>query len=142
MASDQNLTARVRAALAGTGTIREVKMFGGVGFMLNSNMVAAASKRGLMLRVGKDRQRDALARPGTRQVIMRGRPVQGYVRVDPVGLDDAAMRGWVSLAAAFVQTLPPKRSKPSKRKSPKTQSSKRNPSKPKSKRTKRSGKKA
>ena len=134
MASDQNLTARVRAALAGAGTIREVKMFGGVGFMLNGNMVAAASKRGLMLRVGKDRQRDALARPGTRQVIMRGRPVEGYVRVDPAGLDDAAMRGWVSLAAAFVHTLAPKPSKPAP--------SKRNPSKPKSKRTKGSGKKA
>jgi TfoX/Sxy family transcriptional regulator of competence genes len=111
MASDQNLTARVRAALAGIGTMREVKMFGGVGFMLNGNMVAAASGRGLMLRVGKDRQRDALERPGTRQVIMRGRPVVGYVRVDPAGLDDATLRDWVSLATAFVQTLPPKPAK-------------------------------
>jgi TfoX/Sxy family transcriptional regulator of competence genes len=144
MASDQNLTARVRAALVGAGTIREVKMFGGIGFMLNGNMVAAASKRGLMLRVGKDRQRDALARPGTRQVIMRGRPVEGYVRVDPAGLGDAAMRDWVSLAAAFVQTLPPKSSKPdpSKRKSSKPDPSKRKSSKPKSNRTKRSGRKA
>ncbi len=111
MASDQNFTARVRATLAGTGTMREVKMFGGIGFMLNGNMVAAASGRGLMLRVGKDRQRDALARPGTRQVIMRGRPVEGYIRVDPAGLDDATLRDWLSLATAFVQTLPPKPAK-------------------------------
>jgi TfoX/Sxy family transcriptional regulator of competence genes len=108
MALEQDLAARVRVALARAGSIREVKMFGGIGFMLNGNMVAAASKRGLMLRVGKERQRDALARPGTREVIMRGRPVEGYIRVDPAGVDDTALKDWVALAAAFVKTLPPK----------------------------------
>ena len=110
--ADQDFASRVRTTLTSSGTIREVKMFGGIGFMLNGNMVAAASKRGLMLRVGKDRQRDALARPGAREVIMRGRPVEGYIRVDPAGLDDAALREWLSLATAFVQTLPPKAAKP------------------------------
>jgi len=111
MAPEQDLAARVRAALAGSGTIREVKMFGGLGFMLNGNMVAAASKRGLMLRVGKERQPHALARPGTREVIMRGRAVEGYVRVDPTAVDAAAIDGWVRLAATFVKTLPPKTAK-------------------------------
>jgi TfoX/Sxy family transcriptional regulator of competence genes len=43
----------MRAALKGTGAIREVRMFGGIGFMLNRNLVVAASRRGLLVRIGK-----------------------------------------------------------------------------------------
>jgi hypothetical protein len=82
-------------------------MFGGIGFMLNGNLLVGASKRGLLVRVGKDRQSQALAKPGTRQMEMRGRPMDGYIYVDPpIGPD--AMRGWVDMATAFVRTLPPK----------------------------------
>ena len=82
-------------------------MFGGIGFMLNGNLLVGASKRGLLLRVGKDRQSQALAQPGTRQMEMRGRAMVGYVYVDlPIRLD--AVRGWVDMATAFVRTLPPK----------------------------------
>jgi TfoX/Sxy family transcriptional regulator of competence genes len=108
MLSDQDLIAGVRTGLANTGTIREVKMFGGIGFMLNGNMVAAASKRGLMLRVGKEHYRDALTRPDTREVVMRGRPMEGYIRADPATLDTAKQRDLLGLAIAFVQTLPAK----------------------------------
>jgi TfoX N-terminal domain len=82
-------------------------MFGGIGFMLNGNLLVGASKRGLLLRVGKDRQSQALAKPGTRQMEMRGRPMDGYIYVDPpIGPD--AVRGWVDMAIAFVRTLPAK----------------------------------
>lgn len=87
-------------------------MFGGIGFILNGNMIAGASKRGLLLRVGKERYRDALARNGARPMEMRGRPVEGYVRVDARSLSDTALRDWVTLARAFVATLPPKANKP------------------------------
>jgi TfoX/Sxy family transcriptional regulator of competence genes len=108
MAADDDLAARVRAALGGAGTIREVKMFGGVGFMLNGNLVAAASKRGLLVRVGKDRQSEALARPGSRPMEMRGRTMEGYIYADPPALSDGSVKVWLRLASAFVQTLPPK----------------------------------
>lgn len=42
MAADYNIAASVRATLAGAGTVREVKMFGGIGFMLNGNMLSRA----------------------------------------------------------------------------------------------------
>ena len=58
-------------------------MFGGTDFMLNGNLVDAVSKRGLLLRVGKDRYRDALAWPGARPMAMRGRTMEGYVYIDP-----------------------------------------------------------
>ena len=103
-----DLAASVRAALSGASKIREVKMFGGIGFMLNGNMVAAASKRGLLLRVGKDRQPQALARPGARPMEMRGRTMEGYVYVDHQKLTADDVKEWVQLASAYVQTLPRK----------------------------------
>jgi TfoX/Sxy family transcriptional regulator of competence genes len=108
MAGDEDLAGRVRAALAGTDAVREVKMFGGLCFTLNGNMVAGASKRGLLVRVGKDRHDEALARPGARPMEMRGQPVEGYVYVDPPPPDPQALRDWLDLAVAFVKTLPPK----------------------------------
>jgi hypothetical protein len=82
-------------------------MFGGIGFMLNGNLLVGASKRGLLLRVGKDRQSQALAQPSTRSLEMRGRVMEGYVYVDPP-LAPGAVRRWVEMASAYVQTLPPK----------------------------------
>ena len=108
MADDQELAASVRAALAGAGDIREVRMFGGIGFMLNGNLVAAASRRGLLLRVGKDRQAEALAHSGARAMVMRGRTMEGYVSVDPPALDKQAVQNGLRLAVAHVQTLSPK----------------------------------
>jgi TfoX/Sxy family transcriptional regulator of competence genes len=118
MAADIDLAAAVRAALSGAGAIREVKMFGGTGFMLNGNMAAALSKRGLLVRVGKDSQQDALARPGARPMEMRGRVMEGYILIDPPALTVAAVQAWLQLAIAFVQTLPPKEagSKPARTK--------------------------
>jgi TfoX/Sxy family transcriptional regulator of competence genes len=108
MALDEDLAARLRRALAGSGTIREVKMFGGLCFMLNGNMIAGASKRGLLVRVGREAQPAALARPGTRAMVMGSRTAEGYIFVDPPPLDDKALRDWIGLALAFVRTLPPK----------------------------------
>jgi TfoX/Sxy family transcriptional regulator of competence genes len=108
MADDQELAAGVRAYLAGAGDIREVRMFGGIGFMLNGNMVAAASSRGLLLRVGKDRQAEALAQSGTRSMVMRGRVMEGYVYVDSPALRKKATQNGLRMAIAHVKTLPPK----------------------------------
>ena len=108
MADEQELAASVRAALTGTGDIREVRMFGGIGFMLNGNMVAAASPRGLLLRVGKDRQAEALAQSGARPMVMRGRTMEGYVYVDAPALNKQAVQNGLRIAVAYVQTLPSK----------------------------------
>jgi TfoX/Sxy family transcriptional regulator of competence genes len=110
MTASDDLSATVRAALSGIATVREVRMFGGIGFMLNGNLIAAASKRGLLVRVGKERQPDALLRPGARPMEMRGRVMEGYVYVDPAVLTAAAAQEWLQLALAFVQTLPRKES--------------------------------
>jgi len=93
-------------------------MFGGVGFMLDGNMVAGTFRDALLVRVGKDRSAQALMRPGARPIEMRGRPLAGYIMVDQSSLDDAALKEWVGLALAHVRTLPPKpsKSKPERKK--------------------------
>lgn len=108
---DADLAERMRTALAGSGSLREVRMFGGLCFMLNGNMVAGTSKRGMLVRVGKDQHARALALPGAKAMEMSGRPVEGYVFVDPPPDDDGTLRNWLDLAAAFVKTLPPKPSR-------------------------------
>ena len=110
MRPDDELAVRVRAALASTRALHEVRMFGGIGFMLNGNMVAAASRQGLLLRVGKDRQDEVLARPGARPMEMRGRAMDGYVYVDPLALTGGDIEVWLRPALDFVETLPPKAS--------------------------------
>ncbi len=119
MALDEDLAGRMRVALAGAGVVREVKMFGGLCFMLNGNMVAGTSKRGLLVRVGKDQQPDALARPGAKRMEMTGRPMEGYVFVDPPPPDDRSLQDWLVLALAFVKTLPPKAPKSKSRRTKK-----------------------
>ncbi len=109
MLTDQQLAESVRAALVGSGAVREVKMFGGIGFMLNGNLVVAVSKRGLLARVGRERQGDALARAGARPMVMRGRTMDGYIYVDPPALTGRTVQAWIRLAVDFVQTLPPKK---------------------------------
>ena len=121
MADDQELVASVRSALAGSGAVREVRMFGGIGFMLNGNLVTAASRRGLLLRIGKDRQAEALAQSGARPMVMRGRTMEGYVYVDPPALKKQALKNWLRLAIEYVQTLPRKAErKPKQRKGKRT----------------------
>jgi TfoX/Sxy family transcriptional regulator of competence genes len=60
----EQLLGRTRDAIGEIGGISEMKMFGGVGFLLDGNLIAGASKRGLLLRIGKERYAQALLSPG------------------------------------------------------------------------------
>jgi TfoX N-terminal domain len=104
----------VRAAVAGVAPITEVKMFGGVGFLLNGNLLAGASARGLLLRVGTEREAEALRQPGARPMVMRGRTMAGYVYVDPPVLSADGVKFALGLAIPYVQTLPSKPRKTAK----------------------------
>ena len=100
MALNKDLAERIRAVLAGTGSLREVRMFGGLCFMLNGNMVAGTSKRGLLVRVGRGQHARALARADAKPMEMSGRPMEGYILVDPPPRDERTLQEWLDLAAA------------------------------------------
>jgi TfoX/Sxy family transcriptional regulator of competence genes len=108
MTDEESLSLAVRDHLSGVGAMSEVKMFGGTGFMLDGKLAAAVSKRGLLLRVGKDRYHEALAWPGARPMEMRGRTMEGYVYIDPPVPTNEALNAWLAEAVAFVRTLPVK----------------------------------
>lgn len=102
------MVGRLRAAL-GKRAFTEQKMFGGTCFMINGNMLVGTSKRGLLVRVGKDAHAAAVARPYASPMEMGGRSVEGYLHVAPEGTaSEADLAGWLDLALAFVETLPPK----------------------------------
>ncbi len=118
MAIDEKLAERVRVALADADSVREVKMFGGLGFMLNGHMVAATSQRGLLVRVGDVGVQEALTR-GAEPMVMNGRTMKGFVRVAGTP-DGRAVKSWLRRARSFVETLPAKEDsrKPKKRSRP------------------------
>jgi TfoX/Sxy family transcriptional regulator of competence genes len=116
--SRSRLVERLRATLA-DHEVSEQKMFGGVCFMLNGNMVAGTLRNELLVRVGKEGNAAALRRPHSQPMDHMGRPAPGYVMVASEGTDrDADLKSWVDLAVAFVSTLPAKsRKAPSRKKS-------------------------
>jgi TfoX/Sxy family transcriptional regulator of competence genes len=107
MAIDEKQADQIRAALTDAASVREVKMFGGLGFMLNGNMVAASSHRGLLVRVGEKGVSAALAR-GAQPMIMNGRQMKDFVWITGT-LDARRIKAWLRTARAFVETLPAKK---------------------------------
>ncbi|MBG6161144.1 TfoX/Sxy family transcriptional regulator of competence genes [Labrenzia sp. EL_195] len=98
--------------------VEQKKMFGSTCFMVNGNMLICASKRGLMARVGKDQEAEALSKPHATPCRPAGRPMPGFIRVEPEGIEsDKDLKSWVDLARNYVCTLPPKQAKPRKSKS-------------------------
>jgi TfoX/Sxy family transcriptional regulator of competence genes len=109
MAYDEGLAERIREVLDGRPAVTEKKMFGGLAFMLDGYMFVGVQDDTLMARVGPDNHAAALARPGARPMDFTGRPMKGYVYVDPKGFEsDEDLAGWIKQCAAFVKTLPPK----------------------------------
>ena len=107
-----DLAQRIRMRISGFGDVREVRMFGGLCFMLDGNMLVCVMKDGaLLVRVGDGRAAEALARPGTARMQMAGRTMKDFVVVAPAALDDTALAGWLDMARAFVAPMPPKREK-------------------------------
>jgi len=101
--------ARVRQILQEVTGVTERRMFGGIAFMLNGNMVCAVGKDHLMVRVGPDGYDDALHLPHAHEMRFTGRPMRGYVTVEAAGYGSRrALESWLRKALAHVSTLPPK----------------------------------
>src|SRR5262249_9048130 len=109
MAFDETLAARIRDALARKRGVEEKKMFGGVGYLLNGNLLVGVWKDSLIVRLGSDNYDDALREPHVREFDITGRPMKGWVLVEPEGVeDDGQLIDWIERATRFVRTLPAK----------------------------------
>jgi TfoX/Sxy family transcriptional regulator of competence genes len=107
MAYDEGLAQRVREALGEMQGLVEKKMFGGVGFMLQGNMACGVYQESLIVRVGAEKDQEALGKAHTRPFDITGRAMKGWVMVDAAGYEsDAGLREWVQLGTDFAMTLP------------------------------------
>jgi TfoX/Sxy family transcriptional regulator of competence genes len=111
MAYDEDLANRIRELIAGDPDVSEKRMFGGLAFLVGGNMsVAASGQGGLMVRVDPDATDALLAKPHARPMEMRGREMQGWLRVDSEGLrTKRQLEPWVRRGVAYARSLPPKR---------------------------------
>jgi TfoX/Sxy family transcriptional regulator of competence genes len=104
MTYDEHLAARVRTLLANRTDVSERKMFGGLTFMIAGNMSCGVNGDELIVRLDPDHEGAALARPHARPMDFTGRPMRGFVTVQPKGRKGAQLDRWVREAAS----LPPK----------------------------------
>ncbi len=108
MAYSDYLADRVRSRLTNVGRVEEKKMMGGLIFMVNDKMcigVDIDKRTGedrLMVRVGKLPYQDLLQREGSRPMDFTGKPMRGFLFIDPEGFDsDPDLDFWVSKALEF-----------------------------------------
>jgi TfoX/Sxy family transcriptional regulator of competence genes len=107
-AASDDLAARLRPLLK-KANVEEKRMFGGIGFMLNGNMVIGTTAKGaLLVRIDPAKADEAIAR-GAELMHMGPRVMSGFVSVDVAKLeDDHSIKDWIDYATKFVKTLPAK----------------------------------
>jgi hypothetical protein len=111
MAYDEDLANRIRELIAGEPGVVEQKMFGGLAFLIGGHMSVSASGRGgLLLRVAPEETEALLAKPHAGPFEMRGRTMDGWLRVAPEGLrTKRQLEPWVKRGVAYARSLPPKK---------------------------------
>ncbi|MDQ6777741.1 MAG: TfoX/Sxy family protein [Actinomycetota bacterium] len=111
MAYDEDLANRIREIILTEPGVTEKAMFGGLAFLIGGNMsVSASGQGGLLLRVDPEETDALLEEPHAQPFAMRGRVMQGWLRVDPEGLRTRPeLQRWVARGVAFARSLPAKR---------------------------------
>ena len=110
MAYDEDLANRIRELVSSEQGVSEQRMFGGLAFLVNGNMsVSASGQGGLLLRIDPAETDALLRRPHASPFQMRGRAMQGWLRVDPEGVrTKRQLERWVARGVAYARSLPGK----------------------------------
>jgi TfoX/Sxy family transcriptional regulator of competence genes len=107
---DEDLANRIRELVSLEEGLTEMKMFGGLAFLINGNMsVAASGQGGLLLRVDPEQTDELVKEPGAEPFVMRGRAMDGWLRVAPEGVGTKReLERWVGRGVSYARSLPPK----------------------------------
>jgi TfoX/Sxy family transcriptional regulator of competence genes len=110
MAYDEVLADRIRELVAGKPRLTEQRMFGGLAFLIGGNMaVAASGQGGLLVRVDPEQSDQLVATSSAEPMVMRGRPMQGWLRVDGQHLrTKRQLATWVNRGTSYARSLPAK----------------------------------
>ena len=113
MAYSESLAQQVRTILATElpphvfeEEVEEKKMFGGLAFMVRGKMTVTVSSRGqelVMVRIGKELEKQVLPKNGASVTLMKGRIYHGYIDLD--GEAQKELSYWIKLALAYNQEL-------------------------------------
>jgi TfoX/Sxy family transcriptional regulator of competence genes len=111
VAYDEDLAHRIREVMQGEPGVTERRMFGGLAFLINGNLaVSASSQGGLLLRVDPATTEALVRRPEAGRFVMRGRELDGWLRIDPSGLTTKRrLTAWVARGVAYARSLPSRR---------------------------------
>jgi len=110
VAYDEALAERIRELVAGEPNLTEKKMFGGLAFLVGGNMaIAASGQGGVLVRCDPMQSDDLVAKTDARPFEMRGREMQGWLRVDDADVRmKRQLEKWVKIGAAYARSLPAK----------------------------------
>jgi TfoX/Sxy family transcriptional regulator of competence genes len=110
VAYDEDLANRIRELVADEERVTERTMFGGLAFLIGGHMAVSASGRGgLLLHVERADTEKLLAKPHAQPFEMRGRVMEGWLRVEAEGLQTKRqLERWVARGVAHARSLPPK----------------------------------
>ena len=111
MAYDEDLAERIRELVQGQPGLSEQRMFGGLAFLIGGNMaVAASGQGGILVRVDPAESDELVSSTPAREMEMRGRTMQGWLRVDSEDVQSRdELAAWVERGTAYAGSLPAKR---------------------------------
>ncbi len=103
MAYDEFLAERIQKILDEKRIDSVAKrMMGGLTFLVNEKMCVGIVKNNLMARIGPAIYEEALRKKGCKEMNFTGRPMKGYVFVEPEGVDmDDELDYWIQLALDY-----------------------------------------
>jgi TfoX/Sxy family transcriptional regulator of competence genes len=103
MAYDELLEDRIRRILQEKNIhYTSRKMMGGLTFMVDEKMCVGIVKNALTARIDPEKYEEALARESCREMDFTGRPMKGFVIIEPSGIDlDEDLEYWIGLALEF-----------------------------------------
>jgi len=109
VAFDDKLAKRIRKQLDKRPGVTEKRMFGGIAFLLNGNMCCGVHGQELIVRIAPEQTDQALSQPHTRVFDLSGRPMKGWILVQPKGLTtEGALAKWIRTGMKYVALLPAK----------------------------------
>ena len=111
MAYDHEMADRIRQLVHDEADLAEQKMFGGIAFLIGGNMALAASGQGGLLVRADPATSDELvaAGRGASPMVMRGRPMRGWLRVAPEAVrSERELAEWVAVGVTYARSLPAK----------------------------------
>jgi TfoX/Sxy family transcriptional regulator of competence genes len=108
---DEKLADRIRELVVSEPDLTEKKMFGGLAFLIGGNVaVAASGQGGLLVRVDPAQSDTLVATTNARLMEMRGRSMQGWLRVDSEDLrTKRQLARWIEVGTTYARSLPAKR---------------------------------